>query len=656
MAIFSTGLSALTASQRVLDIIGENIANASTPGYHRQVANLVESAPNVLGGLAIGTGVQVEDITRQRSAYLDQALNQQASAAADATTQLTALQQVQAFLAPGQGSVADSLNTFFNGLDQLAANPDDVAQRQVVVSNAGALADQLNTLSGQLDAQHGSLDSQIDAVLKEVNTRTSKIADLNGQIQRQIFQGIQPNDLMDQRDQLVNEVAQRLGIRTVELPDGQTTVLAGGGMLVGGNVAVPLVKTTDSAGNVVIAAGGAQTPLDVSGGQLAGLLQVRNQFLPAYQSRLDALAKQLIQGMDGLQATGLGLSGPMTFLAGQRSAASSTLPLDKANLAFPPTAGSLFITVTDKSTGRQSLSEIAIDPAVQSLQSLAAAISGVSHVNAVVDPQTNTLEILAQPGFAFDFTGRLQTSPDTAGITGTTVPQIGGVYTGAANDSYSFRVVGTGTIGVTPGLTLQVVNSSNAPIASLNIGQGYSPGTVLQVANGVTVQLGAGTANAGDTFTSKVVAQPDTAGILPALGLKSFFSGQSARDIGVQPGLLAAPSQLAASRTGQPGDGSVLLQMAGLRDRKVLGNGSQTLNDGYAAMIGDIGAQVQQLGQQNSSLTALGQSLQANRQGVSGVDPNQELVAMLQFQRSFQMAARYVTAVNSSLDDLLKII
>src|SRR5262249_32752590 len=154
--------------------------------------------------------------------------------------------------------------------------------------------------------------------------------------------------------------------------------------------------------------------------------------------------------------------------------------------------------------------------------------------------------------------------------------------------------------------------------------------------------------NAGDTFSSQVVADPDTAGILPALGINSFFTGQDASDIHVRDDLVSNPVLLAASSNGDPGDGSNLRAMAALSDVPVLGSSTQTLSEAYVAMVGDVGQQVQALDQRQTNQTALGQSLQTQQQSVSGVDPNEELVHMVQFQRMFQMASRYVSAVNDA--------
>jgi flagellar hook-associated protein FlgK len=653
---FDIGVSALYASQRSLDIIGQNVANSNTPGYHRQVATLAAREPVLLGNLQIGTGVEVTDVQQLRSQLVESAVTAHTSELGDATAQTNALDQLQTLLGQGDGSVQSDLEQFFNDLEQLGAQPQDVTQRRVALTDAGTLADQFNSLANDLATAQNSLDSQIQDLVNDVNSKAQQIAELNGEIQNAQVRGVSPNDLLDRRDQLVNDIADSVGLQVVQQPLGQVSVIAAGVPVVVGPQSTQLRFAVDGQDQAYLAVSGSNRPLQVSGGQLAGLLAVRNGDLQSYRTRLNDLAGQLARSVDNVQATGLGLTGPATLLTSQRAVRNTAAPLAQAGLAFPPQAGDLYVSVTDQATGARTLTKITIDPSTQSLQDVANALSAIPNLQAVADAQTGTLQVLAKPGFAFDFAGRPDPSPSAAGITGTTRPTAGGTYTGPANNVYTYTVVGSGTVGVTAGLALQVKDSGGATVATLNIGQGYAPGTDLTVANGVTVQLSAGTANAGDSFSTDVVAQPDTAGLLTALGLGTFFTGSTAADLAVSPALAADPSLLAGSRDGQPGDSSNLQRLVALRDVKSLAGGTQTFSGAYAAMVGNVGTRARDEGNRQSSAQSLGQALDAQRQSVSGVDPNEELVNMLTFQRSFQMASQYISVVNTTLDSLLTII
>jgi flagellar hook-associated protein 1 FlgK len=653
MSLYTVGASALDASQTVLNLIGNNLANANTPGYHRQVADLTEALPTRIGTISVGSGVQVSDTRRIVNNLLETAVTNSTVATADTTAQLNTMQQVQADLNPSSGSIHDDLQQFFNDITQLSANPGDVTQRTIVLNDAGNLAQAFNSLSSSLTQVQSGLDAQINNSVTNINSLAQQIAKLNGQIQIATANGTTPNDQLDQRDQLINQMAGEINVQVIPSNLGQVNVLAGGAPVVVGNQSVNLQYSVDSANGGQVTSADSTTPLAVTGGQVGGLLTVRNQSLANVQTQLDTLAGAVAQQVDSIQATGIGLGGPSTLLSGTRAVNTVNAPLSKAGLAFPPKAGTLYVGVTNLSTGARTLTAVNIDPTTQSLNDVAAALSGVPNIQALADPQTNTLQVLAKPGYAFDFAGIPPSSPNTSGFTGTAAPQIGGQYTGTNNDTYTFQVSGSGTVGVTPNLTLQVKNSSGGTVASLNIGQGYPPGTPLTAANGITVQMASGTANNGDTFSTPVIAQPDTSGVLTALGLGTFFTGNSAADLAVQPALMNDPSLLAASRTGATGDNSNLLRLAALQSQPVLANGTQTLTQGYDALVGSTATQVQNLTNQQTSQQALGQQLQTQQQSISGVDPNQELINLLNFQRSFQIASEYIGTVNTTLQSLL---
>jgi flagellar hook-associated protein 1 FlgK len=652
MSLFTVGLSALDTSQTVLNLIGNNLANANTPGYHNQVADLTEAYPTQIANISVGNGVQIADTRRILDNPLETAITNHTFSLADTTAQLDALQQMQTELSPSSGSIGDYIEQFFNDVNRLATNPSDTTQRNVVVADAQNLANTFNSLSGSLTQLQNGLDSQLNTSVSDINSLAQRIAQLNDEILKASANGSTPNDLLDQRGQLINQLAGEINVQVLPGTLNQVNVMAGGAPLVVGNKNNTLQYSIAAANQGQVTETGVPTPLTITGGTVSGLLSARNQSLADVQSQLNMLAGAVAQQIDNVQATGLGLSGPSTLLAGTRSVTNVNAPLDKAGLAFPPQAGTLYVSVTDLATGTRTLTPVNIDPSTQSLNDAASALSAVPNVQAVTDPKTGLLQILARPGYAFDFAGRLPSAPNTSGYTGTAAPQVGGQYTGTNNDTYTFQVVGSGTVGVTPSLQLVVKNSAGSSLATLNIGQGYTPGTPLTAANGITVQLAPGTANNGDTFSTPVVAQPDTAGILTALGLGTFFTGSTAADIAVQPNLLNNPNLLAASRNGDSGDNSNLTRLAALQTQPVLANGTQTLTQGYNAIIGDVATQVQSLTTQQTSQQALGQQLQTQQQNISGVDTNQELVNLMSFQQMFQAASEYVGTVNTTLQSL----
>jgi flagellar hook-associated protein FlgK len=654
MSALSIGVSALQVSQKLLDITGQNIANASTPGYHRQVVGLAA----IITGNDTGEGVTVTGVNRQRSDLLETALLNNTVESQDVTTQLNNLQQVQAYLAPGAGGIDSQLSNFFNQVQQLAATPGDAAQRSVVVNTASALADSINTVGNQLRADAASLDAAGAKLVDNVNKYSKQIADLNAQIESDTAVGRQPNDLLDQRDQIISNLSQLIDVRVIPTSLNQVTVLAAGAPIVAGTQNLNLQYQVGSGNQaVLVRADQASQGLTVSGGQAAGLLQVRNGDLPNIQAQLDTLTQALVQGVDEAQATGIGLTGPLTSADGTRRVSDPNVPLDHAGLTFPPTKGTLAISVTQTSgpnAGTRTVYQVNIDPSTQSLNQVAAAISAAVPTLTTSVDRNNTLHITAANGYAFDFAGRLPSSPTN--VQGSINAQVSGSYTGTANDTYTYKVSGSGTVGVTPGLTLQVYNSANNLLGSFNIGQGYQPGTALSAVNGVTASVGAGTLTGSESFQAPVTANPDTANVLTALGINGVFTGDTASTLGVRSDLLAHPELLGGSRNGDAGDGSNFTKIAALQNAQTLSGGTQTVGGFFASVVGEVGVRVQDLTNQQTAQKALGQQLTSQQQAVSGVDTNEELTNLLQYQRSFQTAAEYISVVNQTLNTLLGIV
>jgi flagellar hook-associated protein FlgK len=666
MSAFSIGLSALQVSQQLLKIAGQNIANAGTPGYHRQVASLAELET----GQSIGAGVTITGVGREVSQPLETALLNNAFEGQAISTQLSNLQQIESYLAPGAGGAGDQLSQFFNQIKQLAANPGDQAQRSVVVNTASNLAQTLNATSNQLLQTTANLDAAGADLVGKINQAAKQIADLNGRIERATTAGQQPNDLLDQRDQLIANVAQLVDVRVIPTSFNEVTIMAAGAPIVAGTQSLDLqyqVGANNQA--MLLRASQSAQALIPTGGQVAGLLQVRNGDLPRIRGQLDALTTALVQGVDEIQATGLGLTGPLTRASGTRAVSDPTANLNAAGLAFPPQAGDLFVSITDP-TGTRTLHKITIDPTgatagvAHSLNDVANALNaltvGTAHPLTASVAGNGTLQVTAASGYGFDFAGRLPTNP--VNVQGNIAAQIGGNYAGTANDTYTYQVSYSGsasppyTVGVTPGLSLNVYDGSNKLLGSFNVGQGYRPGTTLPAVNGVTVSLGAGTLQGTESFQVPVTANPDTGNLLTALGLNTLFTGSTASTLGVRPDLLTNPELLGGSHTGDGGDGSNFARIADLQDARTLANGTQTLGGYFASLVGQVGVRVQDLTGQQTAQQALGQQLTSQQQAVSGIDPNEELTNLLTYQRSFQMASEYINVINQSMTTLMGII
>jgi len=402
---------------------------------------------------------------------------------------------------------------------------------------------------------------------------------------------------------------------------------------------------------------GCVKPVVIGGGKLGGLLSAFNELggIADLRAKLDEFAKSFMAEFDTAHAFGVGIDGSFDRLRSSRPVSDTSVPLSQADTVLPVQAGNLFISVTDNASGDSTLSQINIDPATQSLADIAAAISTVGNLNAVVD-SAGGMTITAQAGYSFDFTGNLQTRPDPALITGDTEPQIFGAYEGTTNDDFTFTFLGSGTVGVDAGLQVEVRNSSGVVVRVLDVGKTYEPGSRLQVGDGVQLALSSGVANLGDSFQSQVISQPDETGFLAALGINTLFTGGGAADMRINPLLDEDPNRLATTTIGDPNDTRNLLRMMQLRESRELANGTQTYEQYLAAIIASVGQEVRDLTLASENSIEFRQLLETEINTISGVDINEELVRMLEFQRGFQAAARYIAVLDEALQDLLDMI
>ena len=655
--MYSVGVSALQAAQRALEVTGQNIANANTPGYHRQIPKLASRAAMQLDGQAIGRGVELVDIQRAVNQQLESSLTQQVTANGATDARLTTMTRLESRWSIKGASPAGQLETLFNNLEQLSTRLNDGATRNVVIASAASTAREFNSLASDMYQMRSDLDRSLTDGVNEINPLTKQIATLNVEIGRLNGQGISPNDLLDKRGQLINELASRLPIDVQNGAQGQVTILASGTPLVIAGSPQEIVMAVNDSGAAEFRVASTNTPLQVTGGSLGGLLDLRNTKLSAYHDRLDELAREVSRAFDAIQSTGVGVDGSFGQLNGQRGVKDITAKLSAAGLGFPPQAGSLFVTMTNTATGAKTITEVAINPATQSLQDVAVALSSaVPHFSAFVNSQVGTLSLNAAPGYKFDFTGGVDPNSTTTFTAGTTTTAMaGGVYTGTANDVYNVTFLSSGTVGVTPGLQARVTNQAGGIVTTLDIGQGYEARQPLPIANGVTVSLATGTVASGDSFATKVVGQPDSAGLLTALGLNTFFSGDDAVTLKVNADLVTNPNRLATSRTGQPGDASNLQRLIALRDTPLLNGGQLTFSKDYNLAVADIGTEVQSLNQLHDTNQLLTDRIKSDIQSQSGVDPNEEMVEVLKYQRMFQMAAKYINTVNDTFQELLKL-
>lgn len=654
MVNFSTGVSAVRSNQTALSVVGHNIANASTPGFHRRDVLFSENAAVNINGLLIGQGVSVDVIRRVQNQAAEDGLLTALSDGAGTELRLETAQQLEAMLTPGNGSLLDRFETFFNELERLSAFPDDSALRTTVVRSAEALTSEIQRVSSRLTQYASSLDDQVAATLGEVTDRANGVAKLNAEIAKLELSGRDAHDLRDRRDQEVRELAKLVDVQLETKPDGNFNIIIGGAIPIG-TTDVELFATRNEAGEIEIRHPLCESGLEIVGGKLGGLIGAGNDSVGQYQKRLEGLVEGLVGLFDTAHAFGKGIRSEITQLTNVRDIPDFDAPLAELDMALPISQGELFVNVTD-AAGITRTHRIEIDPQSDSVRDVGALLSSIDGIEAIIPTSGESFGIVAAAGHTFDFTGNTPEQPFNLEMDGSATVRIEGRHTDPTNDQLEFRFLNNGTIGVTEQLRLEVTDSDGGLIALLDVGEGYDPGSTLLVVPGINIRIDNGTAVFGDSFSANIVGQPDTTGFLAATGLNTFFTGNDANSIAVNPALLENPALLATTTTGNPSDTTNIQRMVALRDERIFGDGTQTIEQYLTDIVAAVGLDVNDLQQIASNNADLQDLLQSQIDAASGVDINEEVARMLQYQRSLQAAAQYISTLDDSLAELIAIL
>jgi flagellar hook-associated protein 1 FlgK len=331
--------------------VSHNIANANTPGYARQDAVATETVPAEEIGVNgyLGRGVSLQGVVQTRDQFIENQINTAYSNSASTSAQTDALSTITALDPQGQGGVTDAIGKFYTALRDLNQNPGDLGLRQAVVYSAQDVAKSFNTTVNSISSARTAIDQNVSSLVDKVNGLTASVADLNRRIALAVNSGRTPNDLLDVRQNDLDQLAQYIGARPV--PDDHANVnmvLPDGTSLVSGIVASKLsIQANNSNSNhydVVFkpADGSASIPLKGSemGGQIGGLLVSRDQTLGSAESSLDALAYDLTTTVNQQHEQGYALDGVTTnqdlfVILAAPSAAAKNMAVDGAVSANP---------------------------------------------------------------------------------------------------------------------------------------------------------------------------------------------------------------------------------------------------------------------------------------------------------------------------------
>lgn len=310
-----TARRALMAQQLGLETTAHNIANANTPGYSRQVVQLQSTTPFSPPSLLrpqipgqIGTGVGVGAIQRMRNAFVDTQVRQETSSLGRWETQRDLLMQVELiYNEPSESGIRNSLDAFWQSLQDLSLNPESGSARTVVLQRGQALADLLNHTYTQLKDLQSSVNDTIEVQVGEVNTYAKKIASLNRQIVEASSMGDNPNDLMDQRDLLITELSKIVDVNVHTDKYNAATVTIGGIPLVEWDQVRELKAEPDADGKYQLKWAKTGNPVEFHNGSLKGLLVMRDEQIDGHIGMITNFSNTLVTEFNGVHSAGYGL-------------------------------------------------------------------------------------------------------------------------------------------------------------------------------------------------------------------------------------------------------------------------------------------------------------------------------------------------------------
>jgi len=472
----------------------------------------------------MGTGVTIERILAIRDDFLNSRIASQKTNLGKTEVQNKTLAGLESVILPSPDSgLGNAIDDFFRSINELANNPQSDVSRESVRQSALTLSTTFHSVNGQLRQLQTDARNEFDDTIDQANSYVQQIADLNMRIMSLSGLTDTANDLIDERTLRIEQLSQLIDIQTTQ-ERGMTGVLFEGRLIVSGTDSLSFASDS-SGGRLKLKVSGTDDTFETASGTIGGLSELYNSTIPQYIGYIDEIARGLIGEFNAVHTTGVGVQNGYATLVSSAELADLDLNgiagdelLASQALPFPPAAGTLYITVTNTTTGEMTRRAIDYDPAVDSVQSLAGKIAGVPYVNASVT--SGFLTITAWPGYRFDFSNKLL--PD-GGQLGTSQLTVSGAYEGSDDRGYTFYPINSGTVGQTEDLRVAVMDSKGRSLGLVQVGSTYTPGAPIPIADGISVAFGAGDLQAavlqaaagpfaladGDELTFSVDGGPD---------------------------------------------------------------------------------------------------------------------------------------------------
>lgn len=645
-SLFNIGLTGLNAAQAGLVTTSHNIANAGTAGYSRQSTVQSTNPAMFTGSGFFGEGTRVDTVKRAYNAFLNNQVLSADTKFNEYDTYSTEISQIDNMLADTTVGLSPALQSFFSGVQEVAANPSSIPARQSMISTAQGLASRLNNLSQRLDDVRSGIETQISDTVSTISTYAKDIADINNKIMiAQQAGSAQPaNDLLDQRDQLVQELNKLVRVSTNVDSDGAMSVFIGTGqpLVVGSNPTTlkALPSTADPSrvdANIITQNGGTIAIPEslLGGGKLGGLLSMRSGALDAAQNQLGLIAVGIGTAVNAQNALGQDLNGnlggdvftrPSVGVTRYANASTafptvdysdvSKLTGDDYKLTFTDTVGSYTLTrVSDGTAVTAANVGLSITPAAASSVGDSFLIQPTRYAagNFGVTLSDTRMIAAAAPITAAISKGNLGSATITAPVVSSTA------------DLASF-----GTAAAPLKLTYAAGSLTGFP-ASLPVT--YTP------LNGSPIALAA-----------PVASVPYTSGMTISVGGVSFSMSGAVQD---------NDSFTVGPNTGGVSDSRNAVLLGKLQTTKALlsanGQPSATYQSVYSQLVSTIGNKAREVSVNRDAQQSLVDQATSAQQSVAGVNLDEEAANLIRYQQAYQAAGKVMSIASKLFEQVLSL-
>lgn len=623
------------APQSQLGVTSNNIANANTAGYHRQVATQSTLESQRFGNSFYGTGTYVDDVKRIYNDYAARELRIGQTTLSGAEASYGKLSELDQLFSQIGKMVPQSLNSLFTGLNSLADLPADLGIRSSTLNDAKQLANSLNQMQSSLNGQLTQTNDQITGMTKRINEISKELANLNLELMKS------PNQdaiLLDKQDALVQELSQYAQVNVIPQDNGAKSIMLGGSvMLVSGEIAMTMdTKTGNPFPNelqLMSSIGSQSVSADPSklGGQLGALFEYRDQTLIPASHELDQLALGIADNFNKMQQQGLDLNGQVGANI-FRDINDPLMSLGRVG-GYSNNTGNATLGVNIDDTrlltgGSYELSFTA--PASYELRD--------TETGGITPLTLNGSTLEGGAGFSINIKAGAMASGDRFAIRPTA---------GAANGITVEMTDPKGIAAASPKITADAANSGNTQVKLTQI-TNRSAANFPITGSELTIQLDTTaippTYEAFDASgTSLGAAAPYTPPSISAFGFTFEVDSTAA----------ASNDRFTFNLAFAEGDNSNAVAMAKLSESKVMNGGKSTLADVFENTKIDIGSKTKAAEVRVGSAEAIYQQAYARVESESGVNLDEEAANLMRFQQAYQASARIMTTAQQIFDTLL---